>query len=74
MVEDNGVGIPSYDLSRVTERGFTGTNGRRLGNSSGMGLYLVKELCGRLGIELEILSEENSFTRILLSFPSLTKM
>lgn len=74
MVEDNGIGIPSYDLKRVTERGFTGTNGRRLLNSTGMGLYLVKELCTRLGMELEILSEENVFTRILLTFPSLTKM
>ncbi|HBV52829.1 MAG TPA: sensor histidine kinase, partial [Clostridiales bacterium] len=37
-VRDNGVGIPSHELRRVTERGFTGSAGRRQGGSTGMGL------------------------------------
>lgn len=67
-VEDNGIGIPAHDLRRVTERGFTGTNGRKLGSSTGMGLYIVKELCSRLDIRLEIVSEEQKYTRITLRF------
>lgn len=68
IVEDNGIGIPSYEIRRVTERGFTGTNGRRLGGSTGMGLYIVKELCRQLGIGLRVESEQGSYTRITLSF------
>ena len=73
-VEDNGIGIPKHELGRVTERGFTGTNGRKLGGSTGMGLYLVKELCDQLDISLEIQSEQSKYTRISFTFPNLTKM
>lgn len=70
IFEDNGPGIPSHELSRVTERGFTGAAGRSHGQSTGMGLYIVSELCKKLNIELEISSEEQSFTRFSFSFPS----
>lgn len=68
-VKDNGIGIPSHELRRVTERGYTGSNGKRLGGSTGMGLYIVKELCSRLEIGLELASVEGSYTRIALIFP-----
>lgn len=67
-VEDDGIGIADYDLPRVTERGFTGSNGRKRGRSTGMGLYIVSELCCRLGIQFQIESEKDRFTRITLSF------
>ena len=73
-VYDNGIGIPDYDVSRITERGFTGTNGRRLGGNTGMGLYIVNELCKNLGITFKAESKQNEYTRITLSFNSLTKM
>lgn len=67
-VRDNGIGIPSHELRRVTERGFTGSNGRHLGSSTGMGLYIVRELCRQLEIVLEITSVQNEFTCITLCF------
>lgn len=67
-VEDNGIGIPSHELRRVTQRGYTGSNGKRIGGSTGMGLYIVKELCSRMDIGLEIASEEGSYTRVVLNF------
>ena len=67
---DNGPGIPSHELRRVTERGFTGTLGRSYGQSTGMGLYIVSELCKILNIDLEVASEEHRFTRFLFSFHS----
>ena len=73
-VEDNGIGIPSHELGRVTERGFTGSNGRKLGGSTGMGLYIVHELCERLEISLKIESVQDEFTKVILAFESLTKM
>ena len=47
-VSDNGIGIPAHELSRVFDRGFTGSNGRVRGGSTGMGLYLCKKLAGFL--------------------------
>lgn len=73
-VEDNGIGIPSFEVRRVTERCFTGTNGRKLGNSTGMGLYIVKELCQHLDIDMKIESVQGEYTKTILSFRNLTKM
>ncbi|MDD6188499.1 MAG: HAMP domain-containing sensor histidine kinase [Clostridiales bacterium] len=67
---DNGPGIPAHELSRVTERGFTGAAWRSAGQSTGMGLYIVSELCKKLNIGLEITSEPGRFTRFSLRFPS----
>lgn len=67
-IEDNGCGIKASDLSRVFEKGFTGGN-RSKADSTGMGLYLSKKLCNRLGLNLEITSEENQYTRVTILFP-----
>lgn len=66
-ISDNGIGIPQSDLPRIFEKGFTGKNGRTGKNSTGMGLYLCKRLCDKLGIGLTALSE-NKGTTIALSF------
>lgn len=67
---DNGSGIPAHELKRVTERGFTGRAGRARGESTGMGLYIVSELCKTLNIAMEIASEEQRFTRFVFRFSS----
>ena len=69
-VEDNGIGIPSHEVSRVTQRGFTGTNGRKLGGSTGMGLFIVKELCGRLDMDMKVESVQGAYTKIRFVFRS----
>lgn len=66
-IEDNGIGIPVSDLSRIFEKGFTGQNGRTIQNSTGIGLYLCKRLCDRLGIGLAAYSGGKG-TRIVLTF------
>ena len=66
-VEDNGIGISANDLPRVFEKGFTGENGRARQNATGIGLYLCKCLCDKLGIGLDIVSDTNG-TTIILSF------
>lgn len=53
-IQDNGMGIDAADLPRVFEKGFTGQNGRKVQRSTGLGLYLCKKLCGKLGIRIEI--------------------
>lgn len=68
VVEDEGIGIPKSDLTRVTNAFFTGENGRKTGESTGMGLYLAKEICGKLGHELEIESEVGKGTTVSVTF------
>lgn len=48
-VEDSGVGIAAEDLPRIFDKGYTGYNGRMDKNASGLGLYLCRQVCGRLG-------------------------
>ena len=67
-VEDNGCGIRKEDLPRVFEKGFTG-GARTNRKATGMGLYLSKKLCTRLGLALEIESERGKFTRVRIGFP-----
>ena len=68
LVKDEGIGIPKSDLSRVTKPFFTGENGRKTGESTGMGLYIAQEICTKLGHELSIESETNVGTTIKIIF------
>lgn len=67
-ITDCGVGIPSTDLPRVFQRFFTGENGRTFKESTGMGLFLVKEVLDKLNHEIEILSEVGKGTTVRLIF------
>lgn len=67
-VRDEGVGIPPGDLPRVFDPYFTGINGRSFQESTGMGLYLVKQICGKLGHEVEITSEVGNGTTVRIVF------
>ena len=68
QIEDEGIGIPNSDLSRVTKPFFTGENGRKTGESTGMGLYLANEICAKLGHKLNITSEVGQGTTIHITF------
>lgn len=67
---DNGPGIPPEDLPRVFDKGFTGANGRLLSTrSTGLGLYLCKKLCARLGLGLSLSCPPGGGTLAALTFP-----
>ncbi len=68
-IKDNGVGISDKDIDRVFEKGFTGENGRRFGKSTGIGLYLCKKLCRKLGLGITITSKVNEGTKVNIVFP-----
>ena len=67
MMEDNGIGISPADLPRIFEKGFTGQNGRMVQQSTGIGLYLCKRLCDKLGIGIAAESSGQG-TAISLAF------
>lgn len=69
-IQDNGMGIPAHELPRIFDRGFTGSNGRRRGGSTGMGLYLCRRLADCLEIDLQITSKEGEGAAALLTFPA----
>ena len=69
-IKDNGIGIKKGEITRVFERGFTGENGRIIGQkSTGIGLYLCKKLCDRLGLGIELNSEKDKGTEVRIIFP-----
>jgi signal transduction histidine kinase len=71
-ITDEGIGIPKYDLERVFEAFFTGENGRRFTNASGIGLYLCKKIADRLGHAITIQSDVSMETEVTIRY--LTKL
>jgi signal transduction histidine kinase len=68
FIEDKGIGIPKEDRTRVFNPFFTGRNGRRTSESTGMGLYLSKRICDELGHGLTFESEEGKGTKFFIIF------
>lgn len=68
-IYDNGIGIPKSDLNKVFEKTFTGENGRGKSKSTGMGLYIAKKLCQKLGATIEINSQVLEYTCVKITFP-----
>ncbi len=66
VIEDTGIGISKNDLPRVFEMGYTGKNGRLDMRSSGIGLYLCRRICQKLGVGLDITSDSGRGTTVIL--------
>lgn len=66
VIEDTGIGIQSEDLPRVFDKGYTGYNGRRDKKSTGIGLYLCRQVMNKLGHSLAIESEVGKGTKVKL--------
>ena len=67
-IEDNGIGISPADLPQVFDKSFTGANGRKIGGSTGMGLYIAKQMCVKLGHQIKISSQVNRGTTVSIIF------
>lgn len=68
ILYDNGMGIEKNELSKIFIKSFTGTNGRKHGSSTGMGLYIVKKLCDKLGHRIQVKSIAGDFTEVMITF------
>lgn len=55
-IKDTGIGIAAEDLPRIFEKSFTGCNGRADKKASGLGLYLCRQICNRLGHTISVSS------------------
>ena len=67
VIRDTGMGIRAEDLPRVFEKGYTGYNGRIDKKASGLGLYLCRGVCDKLGHKISIQSEENKGTDVIIT-------
>ena len=67
-VEDHGIGVAAQDVNRVFEKSFTGKNGREVASSTGMGLYISRKMCEKLGHEIWMESTEGEFAKVLIRF------
>ena len=65
-VKDTGIGIAKEDLPRIFEKGYTGYNGREDKKASGIGLYLCKRICEKLGYGIRAESEIYKGTEMIL--------
>ena len=77
VIEDTGIGIEESDLPRIFERGFTGYNGRLGNKSTGIGLYLCRQIMDRLGLPIRVESRRGEGTKVFLGISQeeiLTKM
>ncbi len=72
-IRDNGIGVKDYDLPFIFEKGFTGEIGEQRKNSTGMGLYLVKQVADRLKVEIDVSSELGEGFEIVFLFPDSIK-
>lgn len=66
-VKDTGIGIQSEDIPRLFQKGFTGYNGRMDKKASGLGLYLSKGVCNKLGHGLDVESVRGEGTKVTIS-------
>jgi signal transduction histidine kinase len=71
-IKDNGVGILHQDINRVFDKGFTGSNGRKNGKSTGMGLYFSKKMAEKLNHDIKVTSELGKYTEFTIIFYKLS--
>lgn len=65
-ISDTGIGILPEDLPRIFENGYTGQNGRYDKRATGIGLYLCRRICDKLGIKISVSSEPGLGTSVTL--------
>lgn len=67
IIEDTGAGIRSEDLPKIFNKGYSGLNGRLHEKSTGLGLFLTRKICKRLGHDLTIESDLGKGTRVSIN-------
>lgn len=70
VIEDTGIGIQAEDLLRLCEKGYTGFNGRTDKKSTGIGLYLCKQILKKLSHKMKIESTVGEGTKVFLDLNS----
>lgn len=67
-IRDQGIGIQKEDIPRIFEQGYTGYNGHADKRSTGIGLYLCRQVLTKLGHTIRIESEVGKGTTVWVGF------
>ena len=71
-IRDTGIGIAPEDLPRIFEKGYTGCNGRADKRSTGIGLYLCRQIMEKLSHTIRIESEMGVGTKVYLGLDTVS--
>ena len=74
VIADSGIGIREEDQARVFEKGFTGYNGRADKKSTGIGLYLCRQVMDRLNHDISLTSRPGQGTLVRLDLGRESRM
>ncbi|UMT78094.1 sensor histidine kinase [Staphylococcus roterodami] len=69
-IKDNGIGISEADLPKIFDKGYSGYNGQRQSNSSGIGLFIVKQISNHTSHPVSVTSKQNQGTTFTIQFPN----
>ena len=69
-IRDTGIGIAPEDMPRIFDKGYTGLNGRADLRASGLGLYLCRRVCRKLGHGISAVSAPGEGTEIRIDLSS----
>ena len=67
-IKDNGIGIKDSDLPKIFDKGYSGFNGRQNQKSTGIGLFLVKQILDKLGQKVKLESRLGEGTSVKVYF------
>lgn len=67
-VIDTGIGIAKEDLPKIFDKGYSGFNGKMNEKSTGLGLFLVKEIAEKLSISIKVSSEIGKGSSVKIYF------
>lgn len=67
-IKDNGIGIKDSDLPKIFDKGYSGFNGRKNQKSTGIGLFLVKQILDKLGQKVKLESKLGEGTSVKVYF------
>lgn len=68
-ISDNGIGVPSYDLPYIFQKGFTGDTTDSQKKATGMGLYLTQKMADDLGLKVNAKSAWGEGFEMTVLFP-----
>lgn len=68
-VKDNGIGIPKDEIKNVMKRLYKVDKSRVNNNSFGIGLSIANKVVNNYKANINIQSEINKYTKIMISFP-----
>lgn len=69
-IKDNGIGISEADLPKIFDKGYSGYNGQRQSNSTGIGLFIVKQVSNHTNHPVSVVSKQNQGTTFTIQFPN----